>query len=101
MGLLAPPLMIIIMRITNNRQIMGERTNGPAINLLGWITTAAVSVATLCLIWAWLGGGLRARFRWVPANVRLPCPPGRPPKKRSGTVLFGGPLPPEKRGASS
>jgi len=54
MGLLAPPLMIIIMRITNNRQIMGERTNGPAINLLGWITTAAVSVATLGLIWTWL-----------------------------------------------
>jgi Mn2+/Fe2+ NRAMP family transporter len=54
MGLLAPPLMFIIMRITNNREIMGERTNGVAINLLGWITTGAISAATLGLIWSWL-----------------------------------------------
>jgi len=54
MGLLAPPLMFIIMRITNNREIMGERANGVAINLLGWITTGAISAATLALIWSWL-----------------------------------------------
>jgi NRAMP (natural resistance-associated macrophage protein)-like metal ion transporter len=54
MGLLAPPLMFIIMRITNNREIMGDRTNGRAINFLGWMTTAAVSLATIGLIWTWL-----------------------------------------------
>jgi Mn2+/Fe2+ NRAMP family transporter len=41
------------MRITNNREIMGKRTNGAAINFLGWITTAAVSVAAIGLLWTW------------------------------------------------
>jgi Mn2+/Fe2+ NRAMP family transporter len=54
MGLLAPPLMFIIMRITSNRKIMGERTNCVAINFLGWVTTGAVSLATLGLIWTWV-----------------------------------------------
>jgi Mn2+/Fe2+ NRAMP family transporter len=54
MGLLAPPLMFIMMRITNNREIMGGRTNGAALNLLGWATTAAVSAASLGLIWTWV-----------------------------------------------
>ena len=54
MGLLAPLLLIIVMLITNNRRIMGERVNGRAINLFGWITTAVVSAASLGLIWTWL-----------------------------------------------
>src|SRR2546427_1801 len=54
MGLLAPLLLMIVMLITNNRRIMGERVNGRAINLFGWITTAVVSAASLGLIWTWL-----------------------------------------------
>jgi Mn2+/Fe2+ NRAMP family transporter len=54
MGLLAPLLLMIVMSITNNRKIMGDRVNGCAINLLGWITTAVVSAASLGLIWTWL-----------------------------------------------
>jgi Mn2+/Fe2+ NRAMP family transporter len=52
---LAPPLMLIVMLITNNRRIMGERVNGRAINTLGWITTIVVSAASLGLLWSWLG----------------------------------------------
>jgi Mn2+/Fe2+ NRAMP family transporter len=54
MGLLAPPIMLVIMLITNNRGIMGDQTNGIAANILGWGTTAAISAATGGLIWAWV-----------------------------------------------
>lgn len=52
-GFSTPPLMLLIMRMTNNRTIMGNRVNGRAINILGWITTLAISAATLGLIISW------------------------------------------------
>ncbi len=39
-GFLAPPLLIVVMLIANNRQVMGKRVNGPILNVLGWATTA-------------------------------------------------------------
>ncbi len=53
-GFSTPPLMLLILRMTNDRAIMGERVNGRAINLLGWITTAAMFAATLALIATWV-----------------------------------------------
>jgi len=53
-GLLAPPLMLLIMLITNNRQIMGRHVNGRALNILGWITTGLILAAALGLIWTWI-----------------------------------------------
>jgi NRAMP (natural resistance-associated macrophage protein)-like metal ion transporter len=53
-GLLAPPLLVLIMLIANNRAVMGERTNGLGLNILGWLTTAAMGVAALALIASWL-----------------------------------------------
>ncbi|MGH9641673.1 MAG: Nramp family divalent metal transporter [Terriglobales bacterium] len=54
MGLLAPPLMIIIMLAVNNPAIMGEHTNGKGLRALGWITTAAVTMAAGGLVWSWV-----------------------------------------------
>jgi NRAMP (natural resistance-associated macrophage protein)-like metal ion transporter len=54
MGLLAPPLMLIIMLAVTNRQIMGDHTNGRWLKILGWVTTAAVTAAALGLIWSWI-----------------------------------------------
>ena len=54
MGLLAPPLMIIIMLAVNNPAIMGEHTNGKWLKVLGWITTAAVTLAAGGLVWSWV-----------------------------------------------
>ncbi|HEX3740586.1 MAG TPA: Nramp family divalent metal transporter [Terriglobales bacterium] len=54
MGLLAPPLMIIIMLAVNNPAIMGEHTNGKGLKALGWITTAAVTMAAGGLVWSWV-----------------------------------------------
>jgi NRAMP (natural resistance-associated macrophage protein)-like metal ion transporter len=53
-GLLAPPLLVLIMLIANNRSVMGERTNGRALNVLGWATTLAMAAAALGLLVSWL-----------------------------------------------
>jgi NRAMP (natural resistance-associated macrophage protein)-like metal ion transporter len=53
-GLLAPPLLVLIMLMTNNRTVMGKRTNGRVLNVLGWATTAAMAAAALGLIVSWL-----------------------------------------------
>jgi NRAMP (natural resistance-associated macrophage protein)-like metal ion transporter len=52
-GFSTPPLMLLIMLMTNDRNIMGKRVNGRAINILGWITTAAIFSATIALIVSW------------------------------------------------
>jgi Mn2+/Fe2+ NRAMP family transporter len=53
-GFSTPPLLLLIMLMTNNRAIMGERVNGRPINILGWTTTAAVFAASLGLFASWL-----------------------------------------------
>jgi len=52
-GFSTPPLMFLILRMTNNRRIMGQRVNGRAINALGWITTAAIFSASAGLVVSW------------------------------------------------
>src|SRR3954470_8305257 len=49
-GFSTPPLMFFIMRLTSNREVMGEAVNGRVINLLGWATTAAVFAAPAGLV---------------------------------------------------
>jgi NRAMP (natural resistance-associated macrophage protein)-like metal ion transporter len=53
-GFSTPPLMLLIMLMTNNRAIMADRVNGRAINVLGWITTVAIFGATLGLVITWI-----------------------------------------------
>lgn len=52
-GFSTPPLMLLIMLMTNNREIMGDRVNTPAINILGWVTTAAIFAAAIGLAISW------------------------------------------------
>jgi NRAMP (natural resistance-associated macrophage protein)-like metal ion transporter len=52
-GVLAPPLLVLIMLVANNRTIMGERVNGAWTNLLGWITTAAMALAAVAMFVTW------------------------------------------------
>jgi Mn2+/Fe2+ NRAMP family transporter len=42
---LAPPLIAIILHVSNNRSVMGEHTNGRPLNLLG-IAAAVLMTAT-------------------------------------------------------
>jgi NRAMP (natural resistance-associated macrophage protein)-like metal ion transporter len=52
-GFSTPPLLLLIMLMTNNRKIMGNRVNGVGLNILGWITTAAIFAATVGLVITW------------------------------------------------
>jgi Mn2+/Fe2+ NRAMP family transporter len=49
-----PPLLFLIMMMTNNRRIMGERVNSRLTNLLGWGTTLVTFLATLFLVGTWI-----------------------------------------------
>jgi NRAMP (natural resistance-associated macrophage protein)-like metal ion transporter len=52
-GFSTPPLLLLIMLVTNNRRIMGERVNSLGMNILGWITTVAIFAATIGLVASW------------------------------------------------
>jgi Mn2+/Fe2+ NRAMP family transporter len=52
-GFLAPPLLILILKISNDRKIMGERVNGRILNIAGWITFNAMAGAAVALIVTW------------------------------------------------
>ena len=49
-GFLTPPLLVLLMLVSNNRKIMGDRVNGPGLNVLGWVTTAVMSGAAIALV---------------------------------------------------
>jgi NRAMP (natural resistance-associated macrophage protein)-like metal ion transporter len=53
-GFLAPPLLVVVMLVANNRTVMGKRVNGVGLNVLGWATTTLMSAASLVLIWTWI-----------------------------------------------
>jgi len=46
-GLLAPPLMVLVMLVGGNRKIMGEHVNGFWLSLLGWTATAVMTAAAV------------------------------------------------------
>ena len=46
-GLLAPPLLFLVMLVGNNKAIMGEHANGPWLKLFGWLATAVMFLAAI------------------------------------------------------
>ena len=52
-GVLAPPLLVVIMLVSNNKKVMGRRVNGPLTNFLGWATAAIMSAAALGMFLTW------------------------------------------------
>jgi NRAMP (natural resistance-associated macrophage protein)-like metal ion transporter len=49
-GLLAPPLVILVVLLTSDRTVMGKRTNSRGAQLLGWTCAIAMSIAALALL---------------------------------------------------
>ena len=49
-GIIAPPLIIMIIFIANNKKIMGEKTNSKLVNILGITTALVMSIAAIILI---------------------------------------------------
>jgi Mn2+/Fe2+ NRAMP family transporter len=51
-GITAPIILFLIVRLSSNRKIMGHWVNKPFATAIGWITTAAMTVAGIAAIWA-------------------------------------------------
>ncbi|HKC65177.1 MAG TPA: Nramp family divalent metal transporter [Pyrinomonadaceae bacterium] len=49
-GLLLPVLLIAILRLVNDREVMGEHTNGPIYNIVAWLTAIIISALSLFYI---------------------------------------------------
>jgi len=54
-GILAPPLLLLVMLVGNNRHIMGEHTNSFWLNLFGWTATALMTAAAVAFFMTSLG----------------------------------------------
>jgi Mn2+/Fe2+ NRAMP family transporter len=52
-GVLAPPLVIIVLLLTSNPQVMGTRSNPPWLSVLGWITVAVMTAASVAMFVTW------------------------------------------------
>lgn len=53
-GLSVPPLLILMLIMTNDRRMMGDKVNGLGTNLLGWATAGVTFLAAAFLIGAWI-----------------------------------------------
>jgi NRAMP (natural resistance-associated macrophage protein)-like metal ion transporter len=49
-GLLAPPLIVLIVLLTSDRRVMGDRANPPWLRGLGWLAAAVMTTAAVCMI---------------------------------------------------
>jgi NRAMP (natural resistance-associated macrophage protein)-like metal ion transporter len=48
-GVVAPPLLVMIMLIANNKKVMGKRTNGVFANVIGWFAAVLMFVAAVAM----------------------------------------------------
>ena len=53
-GLLAPPLIVIILVVSNDARIMGDDRNGVALNILGVGAALIMTIAAGALVWSWV-----------------------------------------------
>jgi NRAMP (natural resistance-associated macrophage protein)-like metal ion transporter len=49
-GLLAPPLILLVILLTSSRKVMGKRVNSPLLSYLGWATFAVMTAAAVGMI---------------------------------------------------
>jgi Mn2+/Fe2+ NRAMP family transporter len=55
-GFSVPPLLLLMMLLTNSRKVVGARTNGRWTNTLGWATTLVTFLCTATLVVTWFIG---------------------------------------------
>jgi NRAMP (natural resistance-associated macrophage protein)-like metal ion transporter len=48
-GVLAPPLIVLVVLLTSNEKIMGQRTNPPLLKWLGWAAAVIMAVAAVAM----------------------------------------------------
>ena len=53
-GFLAPPILVVIMLIANNKAVLGREVNSRLANVMGWVTTTAMFAAAIALVVTWI-----------------------------------------------
>lgn len=48
-GVLAPPLIVLLVLLTNDRSLMGKHVNPPLLRWLGWVTVVVMSAAAIAM----------------------------------------------------
>jgi len=48
-GVLAPPLIVLVVLLTSSKKIMGKRVNSPLLKWLGWATAVIMAVAAIAM----------------------------------------------------
>ena len=49
-GVLLPIILIVVLKLVNNRELMGAHVNRPLYNIAAWLTTIIVSVLSILVI---------------------------------------------------
>ncbi len=52
-GVVAPPLLVVVMLVANNKRVMGSRTNGVFTNIFGWLAAAIMFAAAIAMFATW------------------------------------------------
>jgi Mn2+/Fe2+ NRAMP family transporter len=52
-GLVSPPLLVIIMLVSNNPDVMGDKVNGRITNIVGWLAAAVMFSAAIGMFVTW------------------------------------------------
>lgn len=53
-GIIAVPLLVLIMKIGNDKQILETRTNGRISNITGWITVGIMGFSVIAMFLTWI-----------------------------------------------
>lgn len=52
-GVVAPPLLVVVMLIANNKKVVGDRVNGRATNIIGWLSAIIMFAAAIAMFATW------------------------------------------------
>jgi Mn2+/Fe2+ NRAMP family transporter len=52
-GVLAPPLIVLVVLLTSDPKVMGEHVNSPLLRFLGWITAGIMALASAVMLSLW------------------------------------------------
>lgn len=53
-GCLAPPLIVLVVLLTSDRRVMGERSSPTLLKMLGWAAAIIMSIAAVLMILGWV-----------------------------------------------
>lgn len=52
-GVIAPPLLVVVMLVSNNKKVMGPRVNGLGTNIIGWLAALIMFAAAVAMFVSW------------------------------------------------